>query len=72
MEAYRAALCEYTATKADIADGQPFLLDTIAAMARQANVPNHTLPLHCNMSTENTTNGQTNSAMLTRRGSTLN
>ena len=37
-------ICEYTATAATIADGQPFLLDTMASLAKMADDPDWSYP----------------------------
>ena len=40
----REAICNYTGTTADITDGQPFLLHTMAALAKMAEDPDWDYP----------------------------
>jgi hypothetical protein len=47
LEEYQAKICNHTSTLPTVSEGQPFLLETIAALARQAGDPDHHFPLQC-------------------------
>ena len=44
---FRKTICDYAGCPDDIAEGQPFLLDAIAALARLADDPDSHFPLLC-------------------------